>query len=59
MVEAVTAIRLKPGAREKNRQGVILGHRKFADSTQTLTHVLWALFNVLPPHTVQVCTWGR
>jgi len=54
MVSAVQAISSASGASEKNRQGVLLGHRKFAHSTQTLTHVLWALFNVLPKHTVQV-----
>lgn len=54
MVAAVEAIRGEPGAAEKNRTGVLLSNRNYTESTQTLTHVLWALFNVLPPHSVQV-----
>ena len=54
MVGAVEAIRSSPGAAEKNRTGVLLSNRSFVGSTKTLTHTLWALFNVLLPHTVQV-----
>ena len=53
MVAAVEAIRSSPGDAEKNRTGVLLSNCSFVDSTKTLTRTLWALFNVLPPHTVQ------
>ena len=43
----------QPGLGQQNRIGVLLGHERFKDTTQTLTHTLWALFNVLPGHTVQ------
>ncbi len=54
MRAAVQEIRDNPENASKNRMGVLLGNRSFDRSTQTLTHVLWALFNVLPGHTVQV-----
>ena len=54
MRAAVQEIRDNPENANKNRMGVLLGNRSFDKTTQTLTHVLWALFNVLPGHTVQV-----
>ena len=54
LISAVEDIRADPESAKKNRVGVLLGNKKFEKTTQTLTHTLWALFNVLPPHTVQV-----
>jgi len=58
MVSAVEDIRANPDSASKNRIGVLLGHERFKDTTQTLTHTLWALFNVLPGHTVQARCHG-
>ena len=57
MLDAVEQIRRDPEAAKKNRQGVLLCHKKFRDTTKTLSHTLWALFNVLPAHTVQARHW--
>jgi gentisate 1,2-dioxygenase len=42
-----------PQAREKSRVSVLLANRAF-DQTRTITHVLWAMFGVLPAKTVQL-----
>ena len=41
-----------PEAKDKNRIGVLLGTKQTRE-TKTLTHVMWALFNLLPGHTTQ------
>lgn len=50
---AVEEIRKNPESAEKNRIGVLLSNKGTKDSTMTLTHTLWALYDVLPPHSVQ------
>ncbi|KAK9829816.1 hypothetical protein WJX72_008048 [[Myrmecia] bisecta] len=52
LVKAVEDIRSEPGAKKKNRIGVLLGNTA-TPQTKTLTHVLWALFNILPAHHTQ------
>jgi gentisate 1,2-dioxygenase len=42
-----------PEASQKNRVSVLLANKKF-DQTRTITHVLWAMFGVLPSNTVQL-----
>ena len=42
-----------PNAAKKNRIGTLLGNKATADSTKTLTHTLWGLYNVLPAHSMQ------
>jgi len=42
-----------PEARKKSRVSVLLANRAF-DQTRTITHVLWAMFGVLPANTVQL-----
>ena len=41
-----------PSSATANRLSVLLGNRAFPD-TQTVSHVLWAMFGLLPPRTVQ------
>jgi len=41
-----------PSSTAANRLSVLLGNRAFPD-TQTVSHVLWAMFGLLPPRTVQ------
>jgi len=41
-----------PSSAAANRLSVLLGNRAFPD-TQTVSHVLWAMFGLLPPRTVQ------
>jgi len=41
-----------PASGSANRLSVLLGNRAFPD-TQTVTHVLWAMFGLLPGRTVQ------
>ncbi|GDY13269.1 hypothetical protein LBMAG53_21470 [Planctomycetota bacterium] len=52
LLAEIARVRAEPGAANRNRMGVILGH---ADTllTMTATHTLWALFNVLPAKAVQ------
>ncbi len=40
------------GSEEHNRLSVLLANKKFPQ-TRTITHVLWAMFGVVPPHNVQ------
>lgn len=47
LVSAVKQLADEPDAKEKNRLGVLLGTKQ-TQATKTLTHVVWALFNVLP-----------
>ena len=42
-----------PEARKKSRVSVLLANKAF-DQTRTITHVLWAMFGVLPADTVQL-----
>jgi gentisate 1,2-dioxygenase len=41
-----------PASAAANRLSVLLGNAAFPD-TQTVSHVLWAMFGLLPPRTVQ------
>jgi len=41
-----------PASKAANRLSVLLGNTAFSD-TQTVSHVLWAMFGLLPPRTVQ------
>jgi gentisate 1,2-dioxygenase len=41
-----------PASAAASRLSVLLGNRAFPD-TQTVSHVLWAMFGLLPPRTVQ------
>jgi gentisate 1,2-dioxygenase len=45
-------VRGEPGAKHRNRMGIILGNAETAQ-TMTVTHVLWSLLNVLPAGAVQ------
>ena len=49
----VEEIRHEPSAEGRNRMGVLLGHEATEDETKTLTPILWALLNTLPPKTAQ------
>jgi gentisate 1,2-dioxygenase len=42
----------RPGANEKSRVSVLLANAD-QEQTLTITHVLWAMFGVLPPNQVQ------
>lgn len=42
-----------PEAAQKSRVSVLLANKNFPQ-TRTITHVLWAMFGVLPSHTVQL-----
>jgi gentisate 1,2-dioxygenase len=42
-----------PGAAQKNRVSVLLANANFPQ-TRTVTHVIWSMFGVLPPHSVQL-----
>jgi gentisate 1,2-dioxygenase len=42
-----------PDAQKKSRVSVLLANKVF-DQTRTITHVLWAMFGVLPANTVQL-----
>jgi gentisate 1,2-dioxygenase len=46
------AIAADPSSATANRLSVLLGNRAFPD-TQTVSHVLWAMFGLLPARTVQ------
>lgn len=41
-----------PAAGKRNRVSVLLGNSHFQE-TRTITHVLWAMFGIVPPHAVQ------
>ena len=53
MVETVNQYRQSPEAQDKNRIGALLVNQATKDSTQTLTHTLWLLYNVLPANSRQ------
>lgn len=48
VVAELEHIASRPGANEKNRVSVLLANSE-QEQTLTLTHVLWAMFGVLPP----------
>ena len=50
--EALEAVLHDPASAKANRLSVLLGHRLFPQ-TMTITHVLWAMFGVLPVEAVQ------
>ena len=50
--EVLAEIIADPASAGANRLSVLLGNSAFPD-TQTVSHVLWAMFGVLPPRTVQ------
>lgn len=53
MLAEVERISHEPGAEHRNRMGILLGNRITESSTKTLTHTLWSLLNMLPPHDAQ------
>jgi hypothetical protein len=53
LLAKVEEIRHQPGAEHRNRMGVLLAHESTEGETKTLTRVLWALLNTLPPRTSQ------
>ena len=53
LLETVEEIRHAPGAKHKNRLGVLLGNAKTEETTKTLTHTLWSLLNSIGPKSVQ------
>jgi len=53
LLAKVEEIRHQPGAEHRNRMGVLLAHESTEGETKTITRVLWALLNTLPPHTAQ------
>lgn len=53
--EAQAALRQvaeQSGAERRNRISVLMGNANFPQ-TRTVTHVLWAMFGIVPPHSVQ------
>ena len=50
--DMLAAIAADPASKAANRLSVLLGNTAFPD-TQTVSHVLWAMFGLLPPRTVQ------
>lgn len=51
-VAKLEEIASRPGANEKSRVSVLLANAD-QEQTLTITHVLWAMFGVLPPNQVQ------
>lgn len=51
-VAKLEEIAARPGANEKSRVSVLLANAE-QEQTLTITHVLWAMFGVLPPNQVQ------
>ncbi len=51
-VAKLQEIASRPGANEKSRVSVLLANAN-QEQTLTITHVLWAMFGVLPPNQVQ------
>ncbi|OBH09676.1 cupin [Mycobacterium sp. E1715] len=51
-VAKLEEIASRPGANEKSRVSVLLANTN-QEQTLTITHVLWAMFGVLPPNQVQ------
>jgi len=52
LLDNVEMVRHEPGAKHRNRLGILLGNKETPE-TKTLTHVLWSLLNVLPAGEVQ------
>jgi gentisate 1,2-dioxygenase len=52
IMEALQAVMHDPASAKASRVSVLLGHRSFPQ-TMTITHVLWAMFGVLPVNAVQ------
>jgi gentisate 1,2-dioxygenase len=52
IAEALNAVLHDPSSATANRLSVLLGHRLFPQ-TMTITHVLWAMFGILPVNAVQ------
>lgn len=52
IMEALDAVLRDPASAKANRLSVLLGHRSFP-RTLTITHILWAMFGVLPVGAVQ------
>ena len=50
--EALDAVIRDPASATANRQSVLLGHQLFPQ-TMTITHVIWAMFGILPVDAVQ------
>lgn len=50
--EALDAVIDSPESAEANRLSVLLGNKQFSES-MTITHVLWAMFGILPVDTIQ------
>ena len=53
MTNEVMRLRNEPGSEERNRCGILLATESTAKSTKTLSHVLWALYNLLPAKSFQ------
>ena len=53
MEAEVERISHEPGAEHRNRMGILLGNKITEQGTKTLTHTLWSLLNMLPPHDAQ------
>jgi len=52
IMKALEAVLHDPASAKANRLSVLLGHRSFPQ-TMTITHVLWAMFGLLPVNAVQ------
>jgi gentisate 1,2-dioxygenase len=52
IVKALDAVIRDPSSATANRQSVLLGSRMFPQ-TMTITHVVWAMFGILPVNAVQ------
>lgn len=52
MRNAVNKLRDSPDAANKNRLGILLGNSA-TPHTLTITHTQWALFNMVPAHSIQ------
>jgi gentisate 1,2-dioxygenase len=52
-VKKLEQVEADPKAREKSRVSVLLANKQFPQ-TRTVTHVLWAMFGVLPKDSVQL-----
>jgi gentisate 1,2-dioxygenase len=53
LAEELSRVNAERGAASRNRNGVLLGTEATAESTKTLTHTLWALWNALPAGVTQ------
>uniref|UniRef100_A0A0G4I7C6 Uncharacterized protein n=1 Tax=Chromera velia CCMP2878 TaxID=1169474 RepID=A0A0G4I7C6_9ALVE len=48
MYSMIERVKHEPGAEHRNRIGFLFGTGATKETTKTLTHTLWALFNLLP-----------